>query len=304
MPDRLPSLPALRVFEAAGRLLSFTKAAAELHVTQAAVSHQIRSLEDQLGQPLFIRSTRRLDLTAAGQRLLPAATSAFTTLERAIGDLQRSKAILTITTTPFFGARWLAPRLGRFAARHPDIELSIRHTNAVLDLGAEGLDIAIRTGRGHWPGLAAHRIAPLVMVPVATPEYVARLKLDRREDIAQAILLHDESRQEWTEWLRTAELDPAQAATGPIFDDEHVLFAAALSGQGIALVMRNLVEDELQKGLLVPVFDVTLGSGWAYYLVHLPEMAEAPKVAAFRQFVFQEAAEEVRRHASLERDRF
>src|SRR5262249_9139156 len=150
----------LRVFEAAGRLLSFTRAADELHVTQAAVSHQIRSLEEQLGQALFKRSTRRLELTAAGQRLLPAATSAFTTLERAIGDLRRSKATLAITTTPFVGARWLAPRLGRFAARHPEIELSIRHTNAVLDLAAEGLDIAIRTGAGRWPGLVAHRIGP------------------------------------------------------------------------------------------------------------------------------------------------
>lgn len=299
MVDRLPSLPALRVFEAAGRLLSFTRAAAELHVTQAAVSHQIRSLEEQLGQALFIRSTRRLDLTAAGQRLLPAATAAFTTLERAIGDLRRSKAILTVTTTPFFGARWLAPRLGRFAARHPDIELSIRHTNAILDLGAEGLDIAMRTGRGHWPGLAAHRIAPLVMVPVATPDYAARLQLNRREDIARATLLHDESRQEWGDWLRIAELDPTQAATGPVFDDEHVLFAATLSGQGIALVMRNLVEEELQKGLLVPVFDVTMGGDWGYYLVHLPEMAAVPKVAAFRHFVFQEAAEDVKRCAAL-----
>src|SRR5262249_24935515 len=134
MADRLPSLPALRVFEAAGRLLSFTRAAAELHVTQAAVSHQIRSLEEQLGQPLFTRSTRRLDLTAAGQRLLPAATAAFATLEGAIADLRRSKALLTVTTTTFFGARWLAPRLARFALEHPDIEVVVRHTNAVLDL--------------------------------------------------------------------------------------------------------------------------------------------------------------------------
>src|ERR1700753_4301261 len=111
MAERLPSLPALRVFEAAGRSLSFTRAAEELHVTQAAVSHQIRSLEEQLGQALFTRSTRRLELTDAGRRLLPVATMAFSSLERAITELRRSKAILTITTTPFFGARWLAPRL-------------------------------------------------------------------------------------------------------------------------------------------------------------------------------------------------
>src|SRR4051794_20430610 len=147
MGERLPSLPALRVFEAAGRLLSFTRAAAELHVTQAAVSHQIRALEDQLGQPLFRRSTRRLELTAAGRLMLPAASSAFSTLERAVADLGRAKARLGITTSPFFGARWLAPRLGRFAGRHPGIEVSVRHTQAVLDLAAEGLDLGIRSGR-------------------------------------------------------------------------------------------------------------------------------------------------------------
>lgn len=299
MAERLPSLAALRVFEAAGRSLSFTRAAKELHVTQAAVSHQIRSLEDQLGQPLFTRSTRRLELTAAGQRLLPVATMAFTALEREIADLRRSKAILTITTTPFFGARWLAPRLGRFAARHPEIELSIRHTNAILDLGTEGLDIAIRTGQGHWPGLTAHPIAPLVLAPVATPDYVARLKLDQRQDITRATLLHDESRQEWSEWLRIAGLDPSLAETGQVFDDEHVLFAAAMSGQGVALVLRNLMEDELQRGLLVPVFDLTMGDGWGYYLVHRPEMEDAPKIAAFRNFIFQEAAEETKRRTGL-----
>ncbi|HVJ41974.1 MAG TPA: transcriptional regulator GcvA [Dongiaceae bacterium] len=295
MSDRLPSLPALRMFEAAGRLLSFTRAAAELHVTQAAVSHQIRSLEEQLGQPLFRRSTRRLDLTPAGQRLLPAATAAFTTLERAVADLRRSRALLTITTTPFFGARWLAPRLGRFAAQHPDIEVSVRHTSAVLDLATEGIDVAIRTGRGSWPGLAAQRIAQPVLIPVASPDYVTSRRLAQRQDILHANLLHDEGRQEWADWLTMAGLDPAYAATGQIFDDEHVLFAAALSGQGIALVIRNLVEEELRRGTLVPLFDLTLGDGWGYYVVHLPEMAEVPKVAAFRRFVAREAAEEEKR---------
>jgi LysR family glycine cleavage system transcriptional activator len=297
MSERLPSLPALRVFDAAARLLSFTRAAEELHVTQAAVSHQIRALEEQLGQPLFKRSTRRLELTAAGQRLLPATTSAFSTLERAIGDLRRSKAILTITTTPFFGARWLAPRLGRFAARHPDIELSIRHTKAVLDLATEGIDVAIRSGRGQWPGLSAQIIAPLVLMPVATPDYVNRLRLNQRSDIARATLLHDESREEWTEWLTIAGVDPGQASDGQIFDDEHVLFAATMSGQGIALVMRNLVEAEIKKGLLVPVFDLTMGDGWGYYVVHTPEMIQVPKVAAFRSFIFREAADEAKQMA-------
>ncbi|HVI89982.1 MAG TPA: transcriptional regulator GcvA [Dongiaceae bacterium] len=295
MADRLPSLPALRVFEAAGRLLSFTRAAAELHVTQAAVSHQIRSLEDQLGQPLFTRSTRRLDLTPAGQRLLPAATAAFATLEGAIADLRRSKALLTVTTTAFFGARWLAPRLARFALRHPDIEVVVRHTNAVLDLAAEGIDVALRTGRGNWPGLYAQRIARPELVPVATPDYVARLGLRQRADILRATLLHDEGRQEWVDWLTMAGLDPAYGQTGTVFDDEHVLFATTMNGQGVSLAIRNLVETELQQGSLVPVFDLTMGEGWGYYLVCLAAMAEVPKIATFCNFIAREAAEEERR---------
>ncbi|TXH36765.1 MAG: transcriptional regulator GcvA [Rhodospirillaceae bacterium] len=290
MAERLPSLPALRVFEAAGRLLSFTRAAAELNVTQAAVSHQIRSLEDQLGQPLFERTTRRLVLTAAGERLLPAASAAFGTLERAVADLRRARAQLTITTTPFFGARWLAPRLGRFAARHPEIEVSVRHTTAMLDLGSEGIDLALRTGRGRWPGLEATLIAPLTMVPVAAPSYIEHVKLHEFADMARATLLHDESREEWAEWLSIAGQDPALARQGPVFDDEHVLIAAVTSGQGVALVLRNLVEEEIDSGHLVPVFDLTIGEGWGYYLVHQAGMAKLAKVAAFRNFVLREAA--------------
>ena len=282
MAERLPSLPALRVFEAAGRLLSFTRAAEELHVTQAAVSHQIRSLEDQLGQPLFQRTTRRLELTAAGERLLPAAT---------VADLRRARAQLTITTTPFFGARWLAPRLGRFAARHPEIEVSVRHTTAMLDLGSEGIDLALRTGRGRWPGLEATLIAPLTMVPVAAPGYIERLNLREFSDMARATLLHDETREEWAEWLSSAGQDPILAQQGPVFDDEHVLIAAVASGQGVALVLRNLVEEEMASGQLAPVFDLTIGEGWGYYLVHQSGMAKLAKVAAFRDFVLREAAD-------------
>ncbi|HWT96418.1 MAG TPA: transcriptional regulator GcvA [Terriglobales bacterium] len=302
MPDRLPSLPALRVFEAAGRLLSFTRAAEELHVTQAAVSHQIRSLEEQLGQPLFTRSTRRLDLTPAGQRLLPAATAAFATLEGAIADLRRSKALLTVTTTAFFGARWLAPRLARFALQHPDIDVVVRHTNAVLDLAADGIDVALRTGRGNWPGLYAQRIARPELVPVATPDYVARLGLKQRADIFKATLLHDEGRQEWIDWLTMAGLDPAYAQTGTVFDDEHVLFATTMNGQGVSLAIRNLVETELQQGTLVPVFDLTMGEGWGYYLVCLATMAELPKIATFCDFIAREAAAEEERSARMSDD--
>jgi LysR family glycine cleavage system transcriptional activator len=289
----LPSLPALYVFAIAGRLLSFTRAAAELHVTQAAVSHQIRTLEEQLGQKLFVRTTRTLALTEAGRRLWPAAHAAFTTLERGVADLRRSRALLTVTTTPFFSARWLAPRLGRFAVQYPDIEVTLRHTTAMLDLDAEGIDVAIRGGDGHWPGLVVHPISRAVLTPVASPAYKRRLALDQPGDVARANLLHDESRSEWAEWLTIAGFDPMQANKGSVFDDEHVLLAAARNGQGIALAMRALVQQDFDDGTLTPVFNLSIGPEWRYYLVHHPAVTDLRKIAVFRDFILAEAAQDL-----------
>jgi LysR family glycine cleavage system transcriptional activator len=178
----------------------------------------------------------------------------------------------------------------------------VRHTNAVLDLAADGIDVALRTGRGHWPGLYAQRIARPELVPVATPDYVARLGLKQRADIFKATLLHDEGRQEWVDWLTMAGLDPAYAQTGTVFDDEHVLFATTMNGHGVSLAIRNLVETELQQGSLVPVFDLTMGEGWGYYLVCLATMAELPKIATFCDFIAREAAAEEKRSARMSAD--
>ncbi len=289
---RLPSLPALRVFEAAGRHLSFTKAARELNVTQAAVSHQVRALEEQLGVKLLRRSTRHLSLTSEGQRLLPAASEAFEILRRALADIGRSGQLLSITTTPSFGAHWLAPRLGRFAERHPEIELSIRHTQAVLDLAREGLDLAIRWGKGRWPGLESELIAPAMRIVVASPGYVRQLRLKAPADVAKAILLHDETREDWTEWLLVAGLDPALARRGIVMDDENALLQAALNGQGLALVAPSIAFCEIEAGRLVSPFDLALADGYGFYLVCEKAALERPKVAAFRTFLREEAARE------------
>jgi LysR family transcriptional regulator, glycine cleavage system transcriptional activator len=290
MNSRLPSLTALRMFEATARHASFTKAAAELHVTQAAVSHQIRALEEQLGIKLFQRSTRRLTLTPAGQRLLPAVGDAFETLGRAVADIGRGERLLSITTTPSFGARWLAPRLGRFTAAYPDIELSVRHSTAVLDLRREGLDFAIRWGRGRWPGVAAELIGPSAVTLVAAPAYAKRLGLKSPADVARAALLHEETREDWTEWLLVAGLDRALARRGILFDDENALIQAVLDGQGLALMARSLAEGDLAAGRLVSPFDLTLAEGYGYYLVYEPQALSRPRNAAFRQFIAEEAA--------------
>jgi LysR family glycine cleavage system transcriptional activator len=285
---RLPSLSALRAFEAAGRLGSFTKAAAELFVTQAAVSHQVRALEEQLGYPLFQRTTRRLHLTPAGQRLLAAASAAFDGLTRAIDDLGRSEKLLTVTTTSSFGARWLAPRLGRFAAAHPEIDLMVRHTTAVLDLARDGIDVALRWGRGAWPRVEATLLAPAQLTPVAAPELAARLGAP--PDIARATLLHDETPQEWREWLLVAGLDPALAERGVTIDDTNALLQAAVAGQGLVLATRTMVAGDLAAGRLVMPFETALEQGSGYWFVTLPGAGKQPKIAAFRRFVLEELA--------------
>jgi LysR family transcriptional regulator, glycine cleavage system transcriptional activator len=289
-PMRLPSLPALRVFEAAGRHMSFTRAAEELHVTQAAVSHQIRALEGQIGTPLFHRTTRRLTLTAAGRRLLPAATSAFRGLAEALSEIKREDVVLSITTTSSFGARWLAPRLGRFAELHPGIEVQVRHSKALLDLVQEGLDIAIRWGRGRWGGVDAEFIGPADLVPVASPAYCDMLAPKSRADVARAVLLHDELREDWTEWLMVAGLDAAIARRGAVFDDENVRIQAALEGQGVALISRSLVTADVAAGRLAIVFDLSVDDGYGYYLVTLAGARRSAKIEAFRTFVLDEMA--------------
>jgi LysR family transcriptional regulator, glycine cleavage system transcriptional activator len=301
MAFRLPSLPALRVFEAAARHLSFTKAAQELNVTQAAVSHQVRALEEQLGLALFRRTTRRLALTREGQRLQPAATEAFEILRRALADIGRGEQVLSITTTPSFGARWLAPRLGRFAERHPEIELSVRHTQSVLDLSREGLDLAIRWGKGRWPGVESELIGPAMRIVVGAPDYIRRLGLKHPADIAKATLLHDETREDWTEWLLVAGLDPALARKGIAIDDENALMQAALSGQGLALSSPSLAATDMEAGRLESPFELPLSDGYGFYLVHERGALQRPKVAAFRQFLREEMARESARPASAGR---
>jgi LysR family glycine cleavage system transcriptional activator len=290
MNQRLPSLTALRMFEATARHGSFTKAATELHVTQAAVSHQLRAMEEQLGIKLFQRSTRRLSLTPAGLRFLPAVRDALESLSRAVADIGRGEKLLSITTTPSFGARWLAPRFGRFAAAHPDIEISVRHSTSVLDLRREGIDFAIRWGKGRWPGVTAELIGPSAATLVAAPAYARRLGLMSPADVARATLLHEETQEDWTEWLLVAGLAPALARQGIVFDDENALIQAALDGQGLALMARSLAEADVAAGRLVSPFDLTLAEGYGYYLVYEPQSLARPKNAAFRDFVLREAA--------------
>ena len=200
---RLPSLNALRAFEAAGRHLSFTRAAEELHVTQAAVSHQIKSLEEQLGIRMFRRGPRGLLLTDAGQSYLPDVREAFQRLTFATDRLLEDDArgAITVSVLPSFAARWLVPRLTRFRADHPDVEVRVSADDRLADFDRDDVDEAIRYGRGDYPGLKSDRFLSEELFPVCSPDLLARLPLDRPEDLGRHTLLHDDMRIDWSVWL-------------------------------------------------------------------------------------------------------
>ncbi|HEX6102123.1 MAG TPA: transcriptional regulator GcvA [Alphaproteobacteria bacterium] len=294
MATRLPPLNALRTFEAAARHLSFTKAADELFVTQAAVSHQIRTLEEHLGTPLFRRMNRALMLTDEGQALLPAVREAFDRLSagvRRVQDLCCGGA-LTISTTPSFAASWLVGRLARFQALHPEIELQLSATARLVDFAREDVDCGIRYGMGDWPGLVAQRLFQTALVPVCSPLLLdGPNPLRRPQDLMRHTLLHTlDEPDDWRLWLRAAAVDGVDPTRGLKFDSVPLVVQAAISGAGVGIGRRQLVEAELAAGRLVAPFDLELPDECAYYFVAPEGTADQPKVVAFRTWLLAEVA--------------
>ena len=290
MQRRLPPLLSLRAFEAAARQLSFTKAAEELFVTQAAISHQIKLLEDWIGQPLFRRMTRKVALTEAGLRLLPRTSEALDLMTQAVAEVAGfNDRLLTVTTSATFGARWLAPRIGRFTQAHPDLELRIHHSYNLVDFRRDGVDLGIRYGRGKWEGVTAEFLQSAELYPLAAPGLIGGDgALKEAKDVLAHVLLHADGYGDWMEWLKTNGLDPLLARRGPVFDDSNSVLQAALSGQGIALVSRPLASEELKAGRLVQAWKAGLADDAAYYLVYPPEAMKREKNRAFRDFVLAE----------------
>lgn len=291
--SRLPSLNGLRAFEAAARHGSLTRAAGELHVTHSAVSHQIRTLEAELGVALFRRAGRGVELSAVGAELETALTDAFTRIARAVARVRGGDraGILTISVEPSFAARWLVLRLGRFGMAHPAIDLRLAATAALADFAREDVDVAIRHGRGPWYGLAAVRLMPARMFPVGSPALVGLAA----PPLAPAALtgftlIHEGDEREWAEWLAAADVSGGDASRGPRFDDGNLALAAAISGQGIALADEALAGDALADGRLLRLSPVEIATDKAYWLVHPPEAAQLPKVAAFRDWLLREVA--------------
>lgn len=293
MARRLPPLNALRTFEAAASHLSFTRAAEELFVTQAAVSHQIKALEDRLGVQLFNRRGRTLTLTEPAQRFLPAVRDSFDRLSAATDNLlQANTGTLNVTTLNSFAAMWLVPRLARFQTRHPDIAVRIHAADQVVDLNRQDYDIAIRYGGGKWPNLSAEKLFNDATYPVCNPAMLeGPHPLRVPEDLRHFTLLHEEMIDiTWAHWLRAAGVDGIDVSKGPTFSHANMVIQAAVNGQGIALGRGPLIADELASGRLVRPLQLSLAGSYAHYFV-CPEATRAsPKVKAFRDWLFEEAS--------------
>ena len=289
---RLPPLNALRAFEAAARHLSFTKAAAELFVTQAAISHQIKGLEEWLGLKLFRRQNRNLLLTDAGQAYLPVLREAFDLIDDATQRLhaQDDNSALTVSTFTSFAAKWLMPRLGRFAAAHPEIEVRLSISDAISDFMEEHVDVAVRYGLGQWKGVYIDRLMTEVVFVVCSPSLLdGGAPLTSPEDLAGHTLLHDDLPEDWSAWL-----DAAGAKIKPkrdlAFNHSEMVLQAAADGLGVALGRSVLVADDLAAGRLVRPFDLQLTAQSAYYTVCPEGTQDRPKVKAFREWVLKEVA--------------
>jgi len=287
---RLPPLPAVRVFEAVARHLSFTKAAAELGVTQAAVSYQIKLLEDRIGTALFRRFTRKLVLTETGQHLASPVRDALDLLAEAFDSAQiETHSVLRITASYTFATNWLMPRLGRFTKAYPQFRLNLDTFSGGIDFPAERLDLGILGGRGDWPGLAADRLMPIMITPMASPALLASVGgAEKPLDLLKLPLLR-EMGDYWDQWFALVGHErPTGIVWGPLLDTRQIMGRAVIEGQGAALLAPALFADEIASGQLVQLFPQVLDAGWEYYLVCAKNRQHLPKVRAFRSWIMNE----------------
>lgn len=298
MTRRIAPLNALRAFEASARHLSFTKAAEELHVTPAAVSHQIKGLEEFFGAPLFRRLTRALLLTDGGQRALPLLRDGFDLLAEASDRLSVSidGNILTVSAAPSISAKWLVARLERFRTAHPEIEVRLDASERLTDFQRNGVDIAIRFGGGVYRGLHSVRLFGTTVFPVCSPALVAGPRpLESPGDLAGHTLLHidwrsgDDSWPDWRMWLAAAGATGIDQDRGPRFNDIAMAVQTAIDGHGVALASDVLVADDFAAGRLVRPFEESVSTDFGYFVVCPKERANVPRVAAFRDWLLAEA---------------
>ena len=294
-------LNALRAFEASARHQSFSLAAQELNVTPAAVGQLVRTLEDWLGSPLFVRSTSgraRLVTTEVAEQALPDIRAG---LERLAVGLERLRSgsaggVLTVTVSPAFAAKWLLPRIERFQAAWPETDLRLDTSLKPVDFVAQRIDVGVRYGRGLWPGLAAEKLMDEEVYPVCAPALLATATLQAPGDLRGQVLIHDQSVDtstgfaSWQAWLRHAGVQGVPTDRGLRINTSAAVLQAAIDGQSVALARSVMAHDDLAAGRLVRLFpQVRLESALAYYVVYRPECIAQPKVAAFRDWLLREA---------------
>ncbi len=295
MASRLPPLNALRAFEASARQLSFTKAAEELFVTQAAISHQIKSLEEHLGLKLFMRKNRALLLTEEGQSYYLDIKDIFTALHEATEKLlaRGAKGAITVSMQPSFAIQWLVPRLNAFNQLHPEIDVRIKAVDQPDNSLTEDVDIAIYYGRGRWPDVHAEKLHTEYLVPVCSPMLLQGKKpLKTIEDLAKHTLLHDTSRRDWKRWFKEVGVKGTNVNHGAIFSHSSMVLQAAIYGQGVALVNSVLAKPDIDAGRLVCPFEHVLISKSSFYIVCRPHQIELGKIASFRRWVLDTVSAE------------
>lgn len=286
MSLRLPPLNTLRLFEAAGRHLSFKKAAEELHVTPSAVSHGIQSLEKWLGVPLFFRTSRGLALTEAGDAYLPCVREALTTL--ALGSEKVPGRALTgtlsISSAPTFAARWLVPNLPKFRVLYPDIEVVIDTAHRRVEFPVDGVDVAIRLGAEPSPKLDSIQLVQETLFPVCSPDLLK--KSDGKIDFSKATLIHVSSTSEdWAAWAKGAGLRDLDISRGLRFDTIQMAFEAAVQGLGVAIGRTPLVDADLTAGRLVKCHERAIDGSLGYWIVNAKESSQRPEIMAFRKWI-------------------
>ncbi|MCR9219541.1 MAG: transcriptional regulator GcvA [Alphaproteobacteria bacterium] len=293
MVKRLPPLKPLPAFEAAARTLSFTQAAEELNVTQAAISHQIKALEEALGAPLFRRLNRALRLTEEGEAFLIPVRRALEGLADAAERVRQPQkaGALTVSVLPSFASTWLVPRLARFRQREPEIDIRLSADYELADFDRDDIDAAIRWGKGDYPGLSAERFMTEELFPVCSPALATEgpHPLKTPADLKHHTLLHDDVLTDWRVWLLAAGVDDVDPSRGPSFNYSDLVLQAAIAGQGVALGRSSLAHDALARGQLVRPFDVSLPGDYAYYFVCPDYAVDRPRVKAFRDWLFEEA---------------
>lgn len=301
MSERLPHLTALRVFESCARLLSFQRAAAELGLSPSAVSHQIRALETYLGVRLFERLTRAIALTEAGEALRPKLEVGFRLIETAVREvrvLSRS-AVLVVSAGPAIAAKWLVPKLYRFSELHPAIDVRVSTTNRPVDLERDGVDIALRHGRGVYEGLESIRLFGEAYAPMCAPVLANQREppLRRPADLMHHRLLHDDAAalpgaaSGWREWLDAVGASEVEAERGVHYAQTDHAIQAAIDGTGVLLGRLSIAAFDLAAGRLVRPFELSLPSPFGYYFVTRADRLREQPIRAFLAWLQDEARE-------------